>query len=309
MIKNQRKKISPQELRERKDVNKNLLIIDVLPEYYFNQRHIPDAENFCVYEVAFTGKVKEIAGKDRPVVVYGQSDDYLAAASAYTKLVDEGFEEVYELEGGIEGWEKADLPLYTANEFTLGEYLEQDLDHGKKQVKVSVDDSRVKWTGRNLGNNHNGSIRLKEGEISIDDGKITGGRFVIDMHSISCVDISDASMNKVLIDHLKSADFFEVDNFPEAEFQISNVEQINEGHPGKPNYRITGNLTMKDITNEITFDVVAGWNTESKLFVQGMMEIDRTRWNVMYGSGTFFEKLGMHLVNDLITLELFITGE
>ena len=55
--------------------------------------------------------------------------------------------------------------------------------------------------------------------------------------------------------------------------------------------------------------MVAGWNTESKLLVQGVMEIDRTRWNVMYGSGTFFEKLGMHLVNDLIALELFITGE
>ena len=250
MVDPNRNKISPVDLKKMMDDGKQPVVIDVLPEYYFNQKHLPNAENICVYEVVFTDKVKELVpDKTQTVVVYGQNEHYLAAASACTKLAKAGYRDVYELEGGIEGWENADLPLYTANEFTLGDYLEQDLDHGKKQVEVSVDDSRVKWTGRNLGNNHGGTIRLKEGEINIDDGKITGGRFVIDMHSIVCDDIRDASMNKVLIDHLKSADFFEVNNYPEAEFRISNVEQINEDHPGKPNYRITGKLTMKDITN------------------------------------------------------------
>lgn len=188
-------------------------------------------------------------------------------------------------------------------------YVDPALHQNKSKLRVDTEKSKITWTGRNLGNLHFGYIYLKNGVIEVNDGMLTGGEFTIDMKSIVCDDIKDSSINKMLIDHLFSADFFETSNFPEAKFKITSAELLKTASPGTPNYKIIGDFTMKDITNAITFDAVIGWNTEAAFFVQAAFEIDRTKWNVMYGSGRFFERLGMHLVNDNITLQLFITAE
>jgi polyisoprenoid-binding protein YceI len=169
--------------------------------------------------------------------------------------------------------------------------------------------SKIRWTGRNLGNLHYGYLGLKEGAVEVHNGVVTGGHFTIDMQSIVCEDIADKTMNKLLVAHLSSADFFETNTFPEGKFTLTEAMLIKNASPGVPNYRITGDLTLKGITRPVDFEAVIGWNTEGKLFAQAAFEIDRTKWKVMYGSGRFFERLGMHLVNDNITLQLFITAD
>jgi polyisoprenoid-binding protein YceI len=306
MINQNREKINPKVLKEWAESGKAFLLVDVLPEEYFNQKHIKDAKNACVYEVAFLDKIKAMnPSASTPIVVYGERDGFMASASAFTKLINAGYSNVFELEGGIEAWEK----LESAQTTEKAVYTDPALHQNKQKVKIDTEKSKITWTGRNLGNLHFGYLQLSNGEIEITDGKIKGGEFTIDMNSIACEDIKDSPMNKMLVEHLLSADFFETARFPQATFKITSAELLKNASPGSPNYKITGDLTMKEITNPITFNAVIGWNTEATFFAQAAFEIDRTKWNVMYGSGRFFERLGMHLVNDYITLQLFITAK
>lgn len=308
MITKTRETIDSKELLKWKDTKRDFLLVDVLPETYYNQKHIEGAKNACVYEIAFLDKIKTLSlSKSKPIVVYGERKGLYASASAFTKLKTAGYTNVFELDGGIEAWEKLNAGTVSSSETT--QYVDPVLHQNKTKLAVHAGKSKITWTGRNLGNSHFGYLNLKGGFIQIEEGRLTGGEFTIDMKSIVCEDIKDSPMNKMLIGHLFSADFFETSVFPEATFRIHVAELIEAASPGTPNYKITGDLTMKNITNPITFDAVIGWNTDGIFFAQSAFEIDRTKWDVMYGSGRFFERLGMHLVNDNITLQLFLTAE
>lgn len=310
MIKENRSHITPGQLKKWMDEKKDFILIDVLPGDYFIQKHIPDAINACVYEVSFNDQIKELARESsKPIVVYGERDGFLASASAFTKLSDAGYEKVYELVGGIAAWEKAGYEVECKDGKPKKDYGTPALHSDKKTLKVDTKKSKIRWTGRNLGNLHFGYIGLSKGSVEVNDGVVTGGNFTINMESIVCEDIADKAMNKMLVAHLCSADFFETSTYPEGKFTITEALRLEKASPGAPNYRITGNLTLKGITHSVEFEAVIGWNTEQKLFTQATFEIDRTKWKVMYGSGRFFERLGMHLVNDNITLQLFITAD
>lgn len=310
MITQKRKFITVNELKEWIAAEKEFILLDVLPGEYYLQKHIPEAKNACVYEVVFADKVNEIASsKETAIVVYGENAGYLASAFAVTKLQAAGYTNIYELEGGIDEWEKAGNKLIKSDSAITGAYCEPDWHKSKQQLKVSTEKSWIKWTGRNIGNLHWGAIKLKQGELKVDNGRITGGNFAINMDSIQCDDITDSDLNKLLVWHLKNPDFFDTETYPEAHFRISAVKDISDATPGKPNIEIAGELTIKGISNEINFQAVTGWNSDGVLFAQAVLDIDRTRWKVMYGSGRFFERLGMHLVNDLISLQLYIVAE
>ncbi len=310
MITEQRNFMAVSELRNRIDAQKEFLLLDVLPAEYYQQKHIPGAKNACVYEVVFVDKVNEItSSKDLPIIVYGENANYLASAFASTKLQAAGYTNIYELEGGIDAWENAGNKIEKNGDAVSIAYTEPDWHKSKPKLKVSAEKSWIKWTGRNIGNLHWGTLKLKEGIIQVDNGRITGGSFTIDMDSIQCDDITDSALNKLLVWHLKNADFFDVETHPEANFNITNVIEVPDATPGKPNIEISGDLTIKGLSNGVTFKAVTGWNSDGVLFAQAVLDIDRTRWNVMYGSGKFFERLGMHLVNDLISLQLYIVAE
>lgn len=310
MIKKERKYVSPEVLKSWMDDHHNFMLVDVLPENYYQEKHLPQSVNACVYEMAFLEKINEMnASGAKPIVVYGENSNFLASASAYTKLTDAGFDEVFELEGGIDGWEEKGYALEGNTGKNTRGYSPEILHQEKTLLHVSTGKSKITWTGRNLANFHFGNLLLSDGAIEVKDGIITGGRFTIDMKSITCDDLKDAIYNKMLINHLSSADFFETSKFPIAQFEITNAELLKTTSAGAPNYKITGDLTLKEITHKVEFLAVAGWNNQGVLFTQAAFEIDRTHWNVMYGSGRFFERLGMHLVNDYITLHLFISAE
>ena len=111
-------------------------------------------------------------------------------------------------------------------------------------------------------------------------------------------------MNGMLIAHLKNDDFFSVPTFPTAKFETLSLKPIEGATPGSVNWSITGALTLRGVTAEITFPAVIAMKPEGTLVAQAEVAIDRTRWGAVYGSGKFFARLAHHVVNDEVQLHL-----
>jgi len=172
-----------------------------------------------------------------------------------------------------------------------------------KSLSVSTAESTVEWIGKKVTGQHNGTIKLAKGEFTIDEGKLTGGKFEMDMNSIVNLDLSDAELNAKIINHLKSGDFFNAEKFPVSKFEITKIEPLND--PNKPgaNRTITGNLTIKDVTKSISFP--ADVKIEGGVVnAAADFDIDRTQWDLKYGSGKFFENLGDKMISDNFNLKL-----
>ena len=138
-------------------------------------------------------------------------------------------------------------------------------------IKINTEKSSISWVGKKITGQHSGTISIKSGELIMDDDKLTGGSFVIDMSSITCTDIESEKKNKYLVDHLKAEDFFAVDEFPEVVLSITSVEKL-EGMQ----HQMNGNMTIKGITNPISFLAEVnssrrGFNAIAKII------IDRTK--------------------------------
>jgi polyisoprenoid-binding protein YceI len=170
------------------------------------------------------------------------------------------------------------------------------------RVKINLEKSIVRWTAKKTmvtTNNHNGTIQFKEGFVILEDSTITGGEFIIDMKSLSNTDLSGALKEK-LERHLNSNDFFATEAYPTSRFFIKDISAT-----GNSQFIIKGDLTIKDITNEVTFPATIA-SIDENVFLNAEFEIDRTRWDIRFGSGKFFENLGNDLIDDTIgfTLEI-----
>lgn len=276
------------------------ILIDVLPEEEFGLVHLPGAKNACVYNVTFLDDVaKLVPDRAKSVVLYGSSALSLASTTAAEKLVAAGYGALVDYRGGIEDWLSAGHPTEGNRS---DEKPESKLRDGMHEIDRET--SKVEWTGRNLTGAHSGILKLSDGSIEVAGGQPLRGSFTLDMNSIANADIEDGDMRQLLIEHLKSDDFFDVQRFPEAKFRISKCTAVPGAKPGRPNYEITGELTMKGVTREIVFPAMLGLTTDGVLAADAHFDIDRTQWNVLYGSGKFYEKLGKHLVNDEISLAL-----
>jgi polyisoprenoid-binding protein YceI len=157
-----------------------------------------------------------------------------------------------------------------------------------QEYKVNTKASKLEWTGKKVAGEHWGYIQLKEGYFTVKGDKLTGGKFVIDMTSIENKDLESKEWNDKLVNHLKSEDFFHTEIHPEA------VLVIKEGTPFKNNKAtLKGELTVKGITHPITFVTVKKGDAYT-----AEMKVDRTKYNVRYGSGKFFDNLGDNMIYD-----------
>lgn len=174
----------------------------------------------------------------------------------------------------------------------------------KDYVAYYVDQSAstVHWKGTKPTGEHYGTVQISEGEVKVSDDKIVGGSFTIDLNTIVCEDLEDPEMNGKLIGHLKSADFFHVDSFATANFEITEVKQI--GGETEYGYSISGNLTMKDITKNITFKASIEMGDGAISAYTNDFIIDRTMWNVNYGSKKVFDNLKDNFIHDEIGLKI-----
>jgi polyisoprenoid-binding protein YceI len=168
------------------------------------------------------------------------------------------------------------------------------------KVKVDVTNSQLSWLGKKVTGEHNGTISLKSGQLEMNGKNFVGGSFEIDMASIDHADIEDPKWNAKLVGHLKSDDSFSVEKFPVSKFVITEVKSINKDGN---NSHIKGELTIKGITKIIEFPVKIEQN-ESGITATAQIVIDRSKFDVRYGSGSFFENLGDKLIYDDFTMDV-----
>jgi len=151
------------------------------------------------------------------------------------------------------------------------------LSHAANELAVDTAQSTVHWTGRKVSGEHHGDVQIKSGTLAVEDGKLVGGNFVIDLTTIANHDL-DGEYKGKLEGHLKSADFFDVDNHPEASFEITNVSDGAEaGHVA-----ISGNLTIRGVTKNITFDAQVQEATDTAVKATADFNIAREDWGVNY---------------------------
>ncbi len=177
-----------------------------------------------------------------------------------------------------------------------------------KSLTVSVTDSKVNWLGKKVTGQHNGSIKVSKGEVMVDNGRVTGGKIEIDMKTIVNEDLKEEEFNKKLVGHLSSADFFDVEKYPTSKIEITKVEELKDATKPNVNSTVTGNLTMKDVTKSITFPAEIKIDN-GVITVKADFDIDRTDWNIKYGSGKFFDNLGDKMINDKFNLNLTIIAK
>lgn len=167
-----------------------------------------------------------------------------------------------------------------------------------EKFEIAVAQSNIDWTGWKVTGSHFGTIAVKQGSLSVTDGRLTGGKFIIDTTSIKIVDVTDPATNAQFAGHLASDDFFSIDKYPEASFEIT---AVNNGH-------INGNLTIKGITHPVSFEAsvqIAG----DTLTAKGKIVVDRTKYGIKFRSGNFFTNLGDTLIYNDFDLNVFITAK
>ena len=169
-------------------------------------------------------------------------------------------------------------------------------------VPVNANKSYIEWIGKKVLGQHSGKVKLQSGTINNKNGVLTGGEFVIDMKSLTNDDMSDADYKKKLIDHLSSEDFFNVAGFPAATLKITKVLKMTKK---ENSYSLTGDLTIKGITKSITFP--ATFSAVGKGFEgNASLTIDRSLWDVKYGSSSFFEGLGDKAISNEMELNVHV---
>lgn len=127
---------------------------------------------------------------------------------------------------------------------------------------------------------------------------------MIDMNAILCTDIGDSKMRQILINHLRSDDFFDVERHPEASCRIQEVKAVPGATPGLPEVEIGGELNLRGKSHPLVFAATTGLNVEARFAAQASFAFDRTLWDSIYGSGKFFKRVGRYLVNDLIEMQV-----
>lgn len=152
------------------------------------------------------------------------------------------------------------------------------LESHKKEIKT--ENSKVVWKGYKVTGSHVGTITIKSGHLNFNGDKLIGGSFEIDMTSITVTDL-EGEYKGQLEGHLKSDDFFGVEKYPTASLSFTKVKS-----KGKNSYKVTGDITIKGKTESITFDISVYGNKAN-----ASLKIDRTKFDVRYGSTSFFDNL------------------
>jgi polyisoprenoid-binding protein YceI len=168
-------------------------------------------------------------------------------------------------------------------------------------MAVDLSKSKVVWVGTKVSGYHSGPVQLKSGELMVQNGSMTGGKFVLDLTTLATTGPtgSDESGNAKLTAHLKSADFFDVANYPDATFEVTSVqpfdgtaeptvtqddnklEEISAYKVPNPTHTISGNLTIKNVTKNIQFPAQITV-AENSVDAVAKFNIDRSLWGITY---------------------------
>lgn len=169
----------------------------------------------------------------------------------------------------------------------------------KKEVfKIDTEKSSIDWVAKKVTGKHNGTIKIASGELVLNNKALKSGSFLIDMNSIVVSDLT-GEYNQKLITHLRSDDFFSVEKNAVSKFEITKIKAA-----GKDRMNITGNLTIKGITQPITFPASIKMDGKAIVAVAKGVKVDRTKYDIRYGSKTFFGSIGDKAIDDEFELAI-----
>lgn len=154
--------------------------------------------------------------------------------------------------------------------------------------KIDAAKSKINWVGKKVTGHHEGTVDLKEGALVFKGDKLVGGSFTVDMNSLVTTDLKAGEGKEKLEGHLKSEDFFGTEKFGTSKLVFKTISG-----KGKNVYTVTADLTIKDKTNPVTFDITVNGKTATT-----NLKVDRTKYDIKYGSGSFFDNLGDKAISD-----------
>ena len=157
--------------------------------------------------------------------------------------------------------------------------------------KINASKSKISWVGEKVTGKHTGTINIKDGSLTFKNNKLTGGTVTVDMNSITVTDLTGEAKDN-LEGHLKAADFFGTDKHPTSKMVFKSVK-AKSGNV----YTVTADLTIKNITKPVTFDLTVDKNSATTTF-----KVDRTKYDITYKSGSVFDGLGDAAIYDDFTL-------
>ncbi len=164
--------------------------------------------------------------------------------------------------------------------------------------KLDAAKSTFKWTGKKVTGSHWGYIKFTDGALTVEKGNLVGGSFNVDMTTMDVQDIKAEQGGGKLLGHLKSDDFFGVEKFTKSTLVVKKTTA-----KGNSQYDVVADLTIKGITKEITFPAavtIAGQNITAK----ANFDVNRTQFDIKYGSGSFFDNLGDKAISDTFNVDI-----
>ena len=171
-----------------------------------------------------------------------------------------------------------------------------------EKLTVDTKKSELAWHAEKVTGQHDGFVKIKSGFLAMENGNLTGGEFVIDMPTITCTDIEDPEWNTKLIGHLKSDDFFSVEKHKTAKLIVTKAIP-----QGENSYKLIGNMTIKGITKEVKF-MAKVTNNNGIVEANAEITLDRTEFDIRYGSGSFFDDLGDKTIYDNFEMKVSLVA-
>lgn len=162
--------------------------------------------------------------------------------------------------------------------------------------KIILEKSTINWVGKKVTGQHQGTIAFKDGSIVMKGKNIEGANFIVNMSSINVTDLKAGEGKEKLEGHLKSQEFFGTDKYTTAKLDFKLISNNGNG-----TYNVVGDLTIKDITAPVNFVLAVKNDTATTT-----LKVDRTKYGIKYGSGSFFDNLGDKTISDSFDLNVTI---
>lgn len=292
--------ISPEKLQEKMDSNNDLVVLDVDLNKYYRANHITGAVNARIYEFSFLDQVRELGvKKDQEIIVYCHEEQCQSARLAVSRLNKAGYRKSCYLVGGLESWKE------------YGGKLQEKEFFGKQnpkkgRLKLDIDESKLIWIGRSLTSRHEGEVAISQGVLVFERDRLVGGEFTLEMNDIQNTDIEDPDHKRLLEAHLKHEDFLDVANFPEGEVALKEIQFSHDLDEGVAVYSVQVQVLIKGTEQLVLTDLMVRLEDDGNVSLSANLEVDRTSWNIAYGSSKFFKKLGMHLIKDQVGIEVYL---
>lgn len=172
--------------------------------------------------------------------------------------------------------------------------------------KVSAEKSTFKWIGKKVTGEHYGAVKFSGGTINVEKNNVTGGELTVDMTTIDVQDLTGEWKDK-LTGHLKSDDFFSTEKHTKSTLKLKTLTAIKGAKAGENNYNVVADLTIKGITSEVTFPAFIIVKKD-EVVANAEFDVDRTKYDIKYGSGKFFQGLGDKTIDDTFTVKVRVVA-